>query len=237
MSGFDGDWELFNIKAPTLGGIFFWEDLENRAGYRLQQNLITGHCRILDENDVRVACGGESAMWTELVKLTSKGKNIHPYYGDVICVHRNNGIYDHYGVYEDDGHVYEYAAPDNDFGIKNIQIRCTTLQKFVRNSKHYFILKFPEYYGKPIKIEAAMTAGAINLHIFHKMKELKQRNYHLYSPEETVWRAKSRLGETNYNLLFNNCEHFAIWCKTGISESHQVNGVIELLPEPVSIDI
>jgi hypothetical protein len=38
----------------------------------------------------------------------------------------------------------------------------------------------------------------------------------------TVRRAMGRLGEQNYNLLFNNCEHFAHWCKTGRHRSNQV---------------
>jgi hypothetical protein len=38
----------------------------------------------------------------------------------------------------------------------------------------------------------------------------------------TLRRAMSRLGEQNYNLLFNNCEHFAHWCKTGRHRSAQV---------------
>jgi hypothetical protein len=37
-----------------------------------------------------------------------------------------------------------------------------------------------------------------------------------------IQRAESRLGEDRYNLLFNNCEHFTTWCKTGISDSKQV---------------
>lgn len=37
-------------------------------------------------------------------------------------------------------------------------------------------------------------------------------------------RAMGRLGEQNYNLLFNNCEHFAHWCKTGRHRSSQVEG-------------
>ena len=40
--------------------------------------------------------------------------------------------------------------------------------------------------------------------------------------EETLQRARGRLGEQNYNLLFNNCEHFAYWCKTGRHRSNQV---------------
>jgi len=38
----------------------------------------------------------------------------------------------------------------------------------------------------------------------------------------TLQRAQSRLGEQSYNLLFNNCEHFAHWCKTGRHRSAQV---------------
>ena len=44
------------------------------------------------------------------------------------------------------------------------------------------------------------------------------------SPGLTVRRAMGRLGEQNYNLLFNNCEHFAYWCKTGRHRSSQVEG-------------
>jgi hypothetical protein len=43
-----------------------------------------------------------------------------------------------------------------------------------------------------------------------------------YVPDIVVERAESRLGEQNYNLLTNNCEHFATWCKTGKNESQQL---------------
>ena len=42
------------------------------------------------------------------------------------------------------------------------------------------------------------------------------------TPGVTLRRAMGRLGEQNYNLLFNNCEHFAHWCKTGRHRSEQV---------------
>lgn len=38
----------------------------------------------------------------------------------------------------------------------------------------------------------------------------------------TLRRAMGRLGEERYNLLLNNCEHFAVWCKTGCHRSSQV---------------
>jgi hypothetical protein len=44
------------------------------------------------------------------------------------------------------------------------------------------------------------------------------------SVSEIVSRARSRLYERNYNLVFNNCEHFAQWCCTGTAWSNQVFG-------------
>lgn len=41
-----------------------------------------------------------------------------------------------------------------------------------------------------------------------------------------VDRAESRLGERDYHLVFNNCEHFVSWCKTGQHRSDQVNTVV-----------
>ena len=54
-----------------------------------------------------------------------------------------------------------------------------------------------------------------------------------FLPEFVTKRAISRLGENNYNLLFNNCEHFATWCKTGISRSKQI---IDFLPAINKLD-
>ena len=50
-----------------------------------------------------------------------------------------------------------------------------------------------------------------------------------YIPDAVVERAESRLGEQEYNLLFNNCEHFASWCKTGVSDSRQVRNFLPLV--------
>lgn len=43
-----------------------------------------------------------------------------------------------------------------------------------------------------------------------------------YSENETVQRARSRLGENRYRILTNNCEHFCAWCLYGESRSQQV---------------
>jgi hypothetical protein len=63
------------------------------------------------------------------------------------------------------------------------------------------------------------------------------KNEHLYRVEyeagsclerdEVIARAKSREGETMYNLVTKNCEHFARWCKTGKEVSYQSISFIE----------
>lgn len=47
-----------------------------------------------------------------------------------------------------------------------------------------------------------------------------------FAPEEVLRRAHSCLGECDYNLVRNNCEHFAVWCKTGRLVSHQCDRVV-----------
>jgi hypothetical protein len=41
-------------------------------------------------------------------------------------------------------------------------------------------------------------------------------------PEESVRLALAEVGEKGYNLAFNNCEHFATYCRTGRRDSRQV---------------
>jgi hypothetical protein len=42
-----------------------------------------------------------------------------------------------------------------------------------------------------------------------------------YSPREIVRRARSRIGENDYRVLTNNCEHFCNWCVCGVSRNAQ----------------
>ena len=47
--------------------------------------------------------------------------------------------------------------------------------------------------------------------------------------EEIIARAKSRIGETDYNLIGNNCEHFASWCVEDKPISEQINRAYKML--------
>ena len=51
-----------NVESPTMGGQVFWDTITSYEGWRVQKNKLTGHCRLLDPNDVRKAWGSFSAM-------------------------------------------------------------------------------------------------------------------------------------------------------------------------------
>ena len=236
MSFWDDGFKIPNLPAKTMGGKVFWENIEETDEYRLQKNIVFGNCRILRRDDTRVDYGSERAMRLKLDQLLNRTE--HAVMGDVICVHRLGGVYDHYGVYADDDHIYEYNLNSDK---KRIDIHTVPLSEFTRNADGYSILCFPEVNGIPDKIDvAALKNNFLGNHfnlfdtdekigpLVSLISSLKQSgsDYHLYSPEETIERAKSKLGEHDYNLFFNNCEHYAIWCKTGLSESHQIEGLL-----------
>ena len=52
-----------------------------------------------------------------------------------------------------------------------------------------------------------------------------------YTGDEIRERAFSRLGEEEYDLVLNNCEHFANWCCMGEEESEQEEDVVGLIGE------
>jgi HRAS-like suppressor 3 len=45
---------------------------------------------------------------------------------------------------------------------------------------------------------------------------------------EVARRARSRIGEDNYRLLTNNCEHFCEWCLRGQHRSYQIDACLAL---------
>ena len=134
-----------------------------------------------------------------------------PQYGDVIFVNRCIRLYRHFGIYIGDDRVIHFAAPNGDFDADNAYIHETSLDHFKDGSEVY-VMEFSEEY----------ESGSV-LRNFIKSDE-----YKLQTPQETVTRAKSKLGlrglnNEGYNIVFNNCETFAMWCKTNIAESRQVN--------------
>lgn len=222
---------------------YCWEDLDYAGDYTLQRHVVDGSCRIIDKYGVTVERGTQEQLEQSMVRrsaaaaaardangvlLPRSEQPVQAQYGDIIGVVRSGGAYEHYGIYVSDTCIVHYAIPAS-MTIGHATIHATDLRNFLRSDTEYFVLDFPKPYRPPVRIENGGT-GAPDPKAEELARRLQQQyGYHLYTPEETVARARSRLGETSYNLLTNNCEHFAIWCKTGVSESMQISGMFRSL--------
>ena len=55
-------------------------------------------------------------------------------------------------------------------------------------------------------------------------------------PDYVVLKAQEEVGERDFNFRTNNCEHFAMRCKTGTSSSDQINKAKEMLTNPSPLE-
>jgi hypothetical protein len=151
-------------------------------------------------------------------------------FGDIIGVYR--GPTKHYGVYINDHSVVHYAPYIDEFE-KYHYIRETTLDRFLHGKTGYFICIFPETNeNEPIDVLAAPFRSLTLLIDRLKLLELIRQSpyYRIYSPRQTAQRALSKVGEREYSPSISNCEHFVVWCKTGITETSKVKCLLGLLP-------
>ncbi len=72
-----------NIAMPTGGGKQFWTDRFIHHQWRIQQNIYTGHCRLLDDNDVRRAWGEYDACRQAFERLRIE-RELPPVRGKVV---------------------------------------------------------------------------------------------------------------------------------------------------------
>jgi hypothetical protein len=80
--------------------------------------------------------------------------------------------------------------------------------------------------GGPVKVSA--LEDFLEGHPY-KVREYKTRTY---SREESIERARTRIGEDLYHPVMNNCEHFVTWCITGETRSTQVDLLFGLTGGP-----
>ncbi len=107
-------------------------------------------------------------------------------------------FYYHYGIFASENEVIQFGLPD-DPGRPASEIH-------VLSSDIYTFLGSGELEtGKPTREEAK------------KMR----------SPDEIVRTARERIGESGYDILHNNCEHFVNDCVFGKSKSSFLDGVRE----------
>lgn len=143
---------------------------------------------------------------------------------DHIFVKRFNGVYKHHGIDCGDGSVIHYTSP----GWRDRRrIERTSMEDFCRDDD----LEVIDYTEFRRILEAADST--------EKLLRSAQRRYNRMldslrglaldeldpSEDAVIERAESRLGESSFDLVSNNCEHFSAWCKTGISNCEQIDAV------------
>lgn len=207
-----------NIERPIAPEAFLWKQIAKKGGHRCQMNLVTGKCRIVSPQSTRIANGSKNAMLEKMNRLVSTDFFQR---GDVIGVYRN-GLYEHYGIYLGKGRVIHYCGEGDDFRGR-VTIHEAPFSEFVKDSKNCFAVWFDE--GRPVKLQQATTFLFAGFNAYYENAEYRKKRS-IYTAEETIRRARERLGEEQYNLVTNNCEHFAMWCKTGESFSSQVKQVV-----------
>ena len=69
-----------------------------------------------------------------------------------------------------------------------------------------------------VSLEGFLRSGKLEVKVYsHDDRQ------DLFPVEEIVNWARACLGDDGYNLIFNNCEHFANYCTLGRHHSHQVS--------------
>ena len=61
-----------NIEYQTIGGMFYWNTVEECYGWKLQRNKLTDHYRILNPDNVRMAWGPKEVIVGALKNLQIK---------------------------------------------------------------------------------------------------------------------------------------------------------------------
>lgn len=122
-----------------------------------------------------------------------------PVMGDHIRVKRMGGIYTHHGIYVSDNEVIHFTGTDDD--------------SIMDSSKNRVISSDLNFFLKGGELE---------------VKEYTDEEFQdLYAPDQIVAYARSCLGDGDYNVIFNNCEHFANVCTLGRFRSHQVERLFQ----------
>jgi hypothetical protein len=81
--------------------------------------------------------------------------------------------------------------------------------------------------GLPGGGKAAARVRIDTLEVFAVGRPVTVRPYASnHDPDAIIARAMSKLGDGNYHLIFNNCQHYARWCATGDHLSEQVNSAV-----------
>lgn len=147
--------------------------------------------------------------------------------GDHLFVRRAKGLYSHHGIQVSDDKVIHYTS---DHWLHERVIRKTEMANFSREGE----VEVRDYTALHDAVEGHIDLGTQALRQFNSLLDSVRGLPEFIdgidlSADAVVHRAEGRLGESHFNINFHNCEHFASWCKTGISDSMQINRLWRLL--------
>lgn len=130
-------------------------------------------------------------------------------YGDMIRI--SFGNFYHYGIFVSEDEVIQFGLPPVE-GLFNrsldqISVCVTDIDTFSA--------------GKIVEVASVLKG--------EKPKRLP--------PAKTVSRARSRIGETGYDILHNNCEHFARYCYLGEKRCEVAEQVVESWKKKCRCDV
>ena len=149
---------------------------------------------------------------------TRRGRRRELVRGDVVCV--EDICLKRYGIWDGDK-VILYGKDYK--GVRRVHRR--PLPDFLQDAESISICEFPEKYGRPTEWEQPVGFASVIAppNRYWQLLEhmLKAKKYKRYSHEGTAQRAESHLGTGGYGTS----EHFALWCKTGIAESHELESI------------
>ena len=122
-----------NLKTATMGGMQIWTDQLYFRGFRIQQNAITSHYRLLDKDNYRLANGNFAHCKKELAKIKTEQK-LEPFKGKAVILLHGFGrsrltmvqILEYLKT-ETDYHVYSFgyastrgSIDDHALGLQNV---------------------------------------------------------------------------------------------------------------------
>ncbi|KAK7095351.1 phospholipase A and acyltransferase 3-like [Littorina saxatilis] len=129
--------------------------------------------------------------------------------GDLIQFPR--GIYSHWAVYIGEGEVAHLAGEEDD-GING-----------KLDSTHLFTVSGRSFQKACVKVDRFVEVAGRTKAVRNNSKDKK---FTPLPPDCIVGNALTRLGQVGYNVLYQNCEHFASWCRYGEGKSDQADKVL-----------
>lgn len=127
--------------------------------------------------------------------------------GDHIYCYRAGGLYAHHGIYVGNNEVVHFSGREKSHPSK-AKVESCTLEGFLNGSKLRLVAYNVSFISRLLK-----RSGTCHCTESMSLKDvLDTANFYLSDPDQ----------RGTYNLLSNNCEHFAVYCKAKRNSSAQV---------------